>query len=212
MSIHVESLSRVYDRCSARDMEGVLVAMHHDVMGANGMEGGNVHGRDEVRRYWTRQWVLVDLRVAPVEFSRGKDGEIVVEVHQIVRDLKGNLLSDKMVGHIFQVEDGLVKRFDIRGSGENRGQSTRDLGRLFSPRAARSIVSGYGSHGQKDFAPEPSLRLSGKKHIACCRLSGNCLKLGTLAAQNGCGSVGTNHTALWRSKCSVFIEGAAKSR
>jgi hypothetical protein len=80
-----------------------------------------------------------------------------------VRDLKGNLLSDKMVGHIFQVEDGLVKRFDIGGSGENRGQSTRDLGRLFSPRAARLIVSGYGSHAQKDFAPEPSLRLSGKK-------------------------------------------------
>ena len=54
--------------------------------------------------------------------------------------------------------------------------------------------------------------LAGKKHIACCRLSGNCLKLGTLAAQNGCGSFATNHPALWRSKCCVFLEGAAKSR
>jgi hypothetical protein len=111
-----------------RDMEGVLVAMHHEVIWANGMEGGHVHGRDEVRRYWTRPWALVDPRVGPVEFSRGKDGEIVVEVHQIVRDLKGNLPADKMVGQIFQIEDGLIKRFDMRRSGENPGQSTRDLG------------------------------------------------------------------------------------
>jgi hypothetical protein len=129
-----------------------------------------------------------------------------------VRDLKGNLLSDKMVGHIFQVEDGLVKRFDIRGSGENQGQSTRDLGG-YSRRAtpARSFPDTDRTL-RRTLHQSHRYDLAGKKHIACCRLSGNCLKLGTLAAQNGCGSFGTNHTALWRSKCSVFIEGAAKSR
>jgi hypothetical protein len=46
--------------------------------------------------------------------SRGADGATNVEVHQTVRDLKGSVLSDKMVGHIFRIEDGLIRRFDIR--------------------------------------------------------------------------------------------------
>jgi hypothetical protein len=62
-----------------------------------GMNGA--HGRDEVRNYWTRQWATVDSRVEPVEFSPGHKGEIVVEVHQIVRDLSGDFLADKIVGH-----------------------------------------------------------------------------------------------------------------
>jgi hypothetical protein len=41
-------------------------------------------------------------------------GTITVEVHQMVHDLEGKLVSDQMVGHLFQFENGLVKRFDIR--------------------------------------------------------------------------------------------------
>ena len=51
-----------------------------------------------------------------VGFSTTSDGEVVVEVHQIVRDLEGNLLADQMVGHSSRIENGLVKRFDIRES------------------------------------------------------------------------------------------------
>jgi hypothetical protein len=32
------------------------------------------------------------------------------------RDLQGKLLVDQMVWHIFQIENGLVGRFDIRGA------------------------------------------------------------------------------------------------
>jgi hypothetical protein len=111
----IELLKRVYDWFNARDMASVLAAMHEDVMWANGMEGGHVHGVDGVRKYWTRQWAMVDPHVEPIEFSKGAGGEVVVEVHQVVRDLNGNLLADKMVGHIFRIENGLIKRFDIRG-------------------------------------------------------------------------------------------------
>jgi SnoaL-like domain len=114
MSGEVELLKRVYDRFNARDMETVLAAMHEDVIWANGMEGGHVHGRDGVRSYWTRQWAMIDPHVEPVSFSSGPDGELVVEVHQTVRDLQGNILADQMVGHIFQLERGLIKHFDIR--------------------------------------------------------------------------------------------------
>ncbi len=85
-------------------------------MWANGMEGGHVRGRDGMRSYWTRQWAMIDPRVEPVDFSTGQDGEVVVEVHQIVRNLQGKVLVDQRVGHIFKIENGLVKRFDIRGA------------------------------------------------------------------------------------------------
>jgi ketosteroid isomerase-like protein len=114
MSREVEVLKLLYDRFNARDMETVLNAMHEDVIWANGMEGGHVHGRDGVRSYWTRQWAMIDPHVEPVEFSVGSQGKVVVEVHQIVRNLQGNVLSDQMVGHVFWIENGLVKRFDIR--------------------------------------------------------------------------------------------------
>jgi ketosteroid isomerase-like protein len=114
MSDEAELLKRIYDRFNARDMETVLAAMHEDVTWANGMEGGHVHGREGVRSYWTRQWAMINPHVEPVGFSATPDGEIVVEVHQIVRDLEGNLLVDQMVGHIFRLEDGFIKRFDIR--------------------------------------------------------------------------------------------------
>jgi hypothetical protein len=92
----------------------VLAALDETVVWANGMEGGHVHGRDGVRSYWTRQWAMIDPHVDPVGFSRGPEGEIAVEVHQVVHDLHGSLLLDQMVGHIFRIEDGLVRRFDIR--------------------------------------------------------------------------------------------------
>ncbi len=112
----VERLKRVYERFNARDIETTLAAMDEDVIWANGMEGGYVHGRDAVRSYWTRQWAMIDPHVEPFEFAPGPAGEIVVEVHQVVRDLNGNLLADKMVGHVFRIENGLIKRFDIRGA------------------------------------------------------------------------------------------------
>lgn len=112
----IDLLKRLYDRFNARDMETVLSALHEDVMWANGMEGGHVHGRDGVRSYWTRQWAMIDPHVEPVAFAEGPEGKIIVEVHQVVHDLDGNLLMDQMVGHIFHIEDGLVRRFDIRGA------------------------------------------------------------------------------------------------
>ena len=116
MPDEVDLLKHVYDRFNARDIESVLAAMHQDVVWANGMEGGHVHGRDGVRSYWTRQWAMIDPHVDPVAFAHGPEGEVVVEVHQVVRDLNGKLLADKMVGHVFRIKDDLITRFDIRGA------------------------------------------------------------------------------------------------
>jgi len=114
MATDKELLTHVYDRFNARDMDAVLAKLHPNVMWANGMEGGHVHGREGVRNYWTRQWAMIDPHVEPTGFSAGANGTTVVEVHQTVRDFEGSLLADTNVGHIFRIEDGLVVRFDIR--------------------------------------------------------------------------------------------------
>lgn len=116
MSNQVALLKRLYEHFNARDMERLLAAMHDDVVWANGMEGGHVHGREGVRGYWTRQWAMIDPNVEPIEFTSGADGEFIVEVHAVVRDLSGNILDDRMVGHVFHIENGLIRRFDIRGT------------------------------------------------------------------------------------------------
>jgi len=114
MSDEVKLLRRLYERFNARDIENVLDALDDEVVWANGMEGGHVHGRAGVRGYWTRQWAIVDPHVDPMAFSEGPEGETIVDVHQVVRDLHGNLLADRKVGHVFRIQNGLVKRFDIR--------------------------------------------------------------------------------------------------
>jgi hypothetical protein len=116
MSDEVWLLFHLCDRFDGRDVETVLAALHEDVLCASGMEGGHVRGRDGERSYWTRQWAIVDAHVEPVAFSACADGEAVAEVHLIVRNLQGDMLADPMAGHIFQIEDNLVRRFDIRGA------------------------------------------------------------------------------------------------
>lgn len=114
MSSDTDLLKRLYGGFNARDMDAVLVTMHRDVVWANGLEGGHVHGHDGVRDYWARQWATMDSHAEPVCFSVGADGTTVVEVHLTARDFDGKVLFDEMGIHVFRVEDGLIRRFDIR--------------------------------------------------------------------------------------------------
>jgi hypothetical protein len=92
MPSDTELLERLYDRFNARDMEAALATMHPDVMWANGLEGGHVHGHDGVRDYWTRQWAMMDSRAEPTGFSIGEDGTAYLEVHLTARDLHSTLV------------------------------------------------------------------------------------------------------------------------
>ena len=68
----VELLQRAYEAFNARDIEAALALMHEDVDWPNGMEGGRVAGRDEVRAYWRRQFTLIDSHVEPMGFTEGR--------------------------------------------------------------------------------------------------------------------------------------------
>ena len=113
MRTEVALLRKAYDAFNARIVDAVLALMHPDVDWPNGMEGGRVSGQANVREYWRRQWEAVDPRVEPTGFEEDESGKIVVRVHQVVRDLAGNVLVDQTVYHAYTFRDGLVERMEI---------------------------------------------------------------------------------------------------
>lgn len=113
MTSEREILQDMYRDFNARNIEAVLSRMHPGVEWANGMEGGHVNGREEVRAYWTRQFTTLNPHVEPVLIEPDDHGNWVVEVHQVVHDTQGNLLLDAIVYHTYQFRDGLIARMDI---------------------------------------------------------------------------------------------------
>lgn len=109
-----ELLNKAYAAFNARDIDGALSTMKPDVAWPNGMEGGVVHGHEGVRDYWTRQWGMINPHVEPKTFTPDSDGRIVVGVHQVVRELSGKILMDRMVEHVYTLKDGLIQTMDIR--------------------------------------------------------------------------------------------------
>jgi hypothetical protein len=112
-------LTRTYEAFNRRDVDAVLANMQADVDWPNGMEGGRVHGHEAVRQYWLRQWTQVNPRVDPQGFRLDPTGATVVEVHQIIRDMDGKLLADRMVEHVYRIRDGLIASMEIRETGQN---------------------------------------------------------------------------------------------
>jgi ketosteroid isomerase-like protein len=108
---------RLYEGFNRRDIPAVLALLAEDVDWANGMDNGRVRGREAVRAYWTKQWAAIAPRVDPMHVARRDDGATAVEVHQVVRDLEGKVLLDETVRHVFQIDEGLVTRFDIENAG-----------------------------------------------------------------------------------------------
>jgi hypothetical protein len=118
-----EILRQAYADFNARNIEAVISSMLPDVEWANGMEGGHVHGKDAVRSYWNRQFESLNPQVEPVQIEPGDNGNWVVEVHQVVHDVKGNLLIDTTVYHTYQFRDGLIARMDISQQSARAGQN-----------------------------------------------------------------------------------------
>lgn len=114
MPTDTDMLANLYKAFNARDIDAALALMRVDVDWPNGMEGGWVRGHEGVRQYWTRQWGLIDPHVEPQRFQTDETGRIIVDVHQLVRDLDENVITDQMVQHVYLIEDGLIKTMEIR--------------------------------------------------------------------------------------------------
>ncbi len=94
-------LQNLYDAFNKREIETIISLMRPDVKWANGLEGGFVYGRDAVREYWTNQFKDIQPELETLKFETDENNRNIVTVHQIIRDLQGNLLADATVQQIF---------------------------------------------------------------------------------------------------------------
>lgn len=113
MSSNQQFLQNLYDAFNNREIETIISFMRPDVKWANGVEGGFVYGRDAVREYWTNQFKDIQPQLETLKFETDENNRNVVTVHQVIKDLQGNLLADTTVHQIFTIEDGLIILYEI---------------------------------------------------------------------------------------------------
>jgi ketosteroid isomerase-like protein len=109
----IELLRAAYAAFNARNIDAALALMTPDVSWPRAFKGGFVRGPEEVRTYWTEQWSEIDGHVEPIAFHTEDAGQVLVEVHQVVRDLAGAVLADEHVGHRFTIEHGLIQTMEV---------------------------------------------------------------------------------------------------
>ena len=107
-------IAEAYAAFNRRDIDGVLALMSENVSWPTASEGGRVVGKKEIRAYWTRQWREFDPHVEPVEVIDGEGSKTDVKVHQLVKTLSGDVLSDTDVWHVYTIANGLIERMDLR--------------------------------------------------------------------------------------------------
>lgn len=107
-----DQLRYLYAAFNARDLDFILELLTDDVDWPNGMDGGRVIGKDAVRDYWQRQWGMINSTVTPLSFDE-RGSIVVIQVHQLVRDLVGEVLSDTVASHTYTFAGGLIERMDI---------------------------------------------------------------------------------------------------
>ena len=109
----IHLLRAAYAAFNARDIGAALMLMTADVSWPQAFKGGFVHGPEAIRAYWTEQWREIDPHVEAVAFHRQNAAQILVDVHQVVRDLTGTVLVDEHVGHLFTLENGLIRAMEV---------------------------------------------------------------------------------------------------
>ena len=108
-----ELLRAAYAAFNARDIDAALALMTSDVAWPRAFKGGFVRGYEEVRAYWREQWSEIDPHVEPMAFHPDGAEHILVDVHQVVRDLAGAVLADEHVGHRFTLAHGLIRAMEV---------------------------------------------------------------------------------------------------
>jgi len=109
-------IAQAYSAFNRRDIDSALALMSENVSWPKASEGGRIVGKEEIRAYWTRQWKEFDPHVEPLEVIDREGGITDVKVHQLVKSLGGDILSDSEVCHVYTIANGLIERMDLKGS------------------------------------------------------------------------------------------------
>jgi hypothetical protein len=114
-------IERAYSAFNKRDIDGALALMTQDVSWPKASEGGKIVGKEAIRAYWTRQWGEFDPHVEPLAIIEEDGGKTRVRVHQLVKNLQGDVLSDSEVLHVFTVKTGLIAAMDLGDEADATG-------------------------------------------------------------------------------------------
>jgi hypothetical protein len=120
-----ELMAKAYSAFNERDVDGILPLMTDNVSWPKASEGGRAVGKEEIRAYWSRQWKEFDPHVEPLEVIDRGAGRTDVRVHQRVKSLSGEVLSDGEVWHSYTIANGLMERMDVADSEGNPEQSSK---------------------------------------------------------------------------------------
>ena len=115
--MHEQLIRDLYASFNARDVEAVIAHLDPDVDWPNAWEGGRLRGHAAVREYWRRQFVQIDGHVEPIEITDTDDGRVAVTVHQTVRSLTGEMLSDVQIAHVYTIHDGRIAHMEVVETG-----------------------------------------------------------------------------------------------
>ncbi|WP_234377014.1 nuclear transport factor 2 family protein [Streptomyces sp. TP-A0356] len=104
----------------ATDGRDALIArcLSPDVDWPNVLDGVRLHGREEVRAYWARQFASGHPLVRLEGLRPDEDGEAVVATVRLgMRTETGDHWAAETVKHVYRFDaDGLVNRMDVRHS------------------------------------------------------------------------------------------------
>jgi len=106
-------IEQAYSAFNKRDIDAAFAWMAQDVSWPKASEGGMIVGKEAIRAYWTRQWAEFDPYVEPLAMTEEDGGKIRVRVHQLVKSLQGEVLSDSEVVHVFILRGGLIAAMDL---------------------------------------------------------------------------------------------------
>ena len=107
-----ERLLAAYAAYNRQDGDALLALVSEDVDWPDGSAW--LHGKAELRAYWTRQWAVTRTHDEPVEITELAPDRSLVRVRQVVRALDGTKISEGSFDHVHRFKGGLIARMDIQ--------------------------------------------------------------------------------------------------
>jgi hypothetical protein len=109
----IQEITDLYAAFNRRDSAFVTRRMAPTVRWPRAFKGGVVEGPEAVSSCWREQWQEIDPHVEPQRIEQRADGRVDVEVHQVVRNLDGDVIADTVVHHLYSFEDHAITRMEI---------------------------------------------------------------------------------------------------
>ncbi len=105
-------IEQVYAAYNQQNSAALLAFVSEDVDWPDGQ--ARLHGKQELRTYWVRQWALTRTRDEVLAIATPISNRSIVRIGQVVRALNGAVISTGTFEHDYLIENSLITRLDIR--------------------------------------------------------------------------------------------------